>query len=424
MQGLEILDSFQPHGCDFVIEEHAVTAAGGTQMITLYEELDKVNRTIVGGGGKTVAVGGYITGGGHSALAPRYGLGADQVLEIEVVTPKGDVLIANECQNKDLFWAMRGVSKIIIYILGLWLTEMQGGGSTFGVATSITMITHPTPHLVSWLGAIVSTEIRAPWFYDLVGYVLTQLSYLDSEGISGYIIVATNTTDPYGQFPGRYSAISLLLLLQDTQDVTKIQSILQPIFDHVQEAWPSALVVPVLNASYSSFLEWYNIFYDHASAGDDFYVGSWLMNAEAFQDASALSSAWVPFSEVGGGGTAYLVAGAGVRNAQPRGGGNAVCPAWRKALVHASKSLHLCIGCGEYEADKCTREANGIDFPSHDPSARQQALIKLNAAVDPLRQLAPDMGAYINEVRIEIVPFFLLLYSYTCFIELETKQCA
>jgi FAD/FMN-containing dehydrogenase len=80
------------------------------QMWDLYNALDPLNRTIVGGGGKTVSVGGYLTGGGHSLLSSWYGLAADQVLEMEVVTPNGEIVIANECRNKDMFWAMRGVS--------------------------------------------------------------------------------------------------------------------------------------------------------------------------------------------------------------------------------------------------------------------------------------------------------------------------
>jgi FAD/FMN-containing dehydrogenase len=112
MQSHETHASFSPRGCNFTIETSAVTVGGGSQLGALYEELDKINQTIVGGNSKSVSVGGYITGGGHSILAPRYGMGADQVLELEVVTPKGDIVIANECQNEDLFWAMRGVSQV------------------------------------------------------------------------------------------------------------------------------------------------------------------------------------------------------------------------------------------------------------------------------------------------------------------------
>jgi FAD/FMN-containing dehydrogenase len=70
------------------------------------------NLTIVAGGSTTVGIGGYLTGGGHSALSATFGMAADQVLEMEIVTPGGDILTLNECQNQDLFWAMRGVSPI------------------------------------------------------------------------------------------------------------------------------------------------------------------------------------------------------------------------------------------------------------------------------------------------------------------------
>lgn len=59
--------------------------------------------------------GGYTQGGGHSALTSAYGMGADQALEWEVVTPNGDHLIASPTQNTDLYFALSG-----------------GGGSTYG----------------------------------------------------------------------------------------------------------------------------------------------------------------------------------------------------------------------------------------------------------------------------------------------------
>jgi FAD/FMN-containing dehydrogenase len=117
MQSRKTHSTFKPKGCNFIIKTAAVTVGGGSQIGTLYAELDKINQTIVGGGSMSVSVGGYISGGGHSILAPHYGMAADQVLEVEVVTPMGDIVTANECQNKDLFWAMRGVSVIPSYLL-------------------------------------------------------------------------------------------------------------------------------------------------------------------------------------------------------------------------------------------------------------------------------------------------------------------
>lgn len=75
-------------------------------------------------------VGGWLQGGGHGALTPRYGLGVDNVVEVEVVTVDGQVRTANLCQNSDLFWALRG-----------------GGGGTWGVVTKATFLAHPAEAL-------------------------------------------------------------------------------------------------------------------------------------------------------------------------------------------------------------------------------------------------------------------------------------
>lgn len=98
-------------GCHTVIEGDAITVGGGSAMYDVYKFADQHGTAVVGGGAKSVSVGGYITGGGHSILSPTYSLAADNVLEIEVVTPDGKILVANEKQNKDLFWALRGVRR-------------------------------------------------------------------------------------------------------------------------------------------------------------------------------------------------------------------------------------------------------------------------------------------------------------------------
>ena len=43
-------------------------------------------------------------------------------MQFEIVTPDGQLRIANECSNSDLFFALRG-----------------GGGGTFGVVINITL---------------------------------------------------------------------------------------------------------------------------------------------------------------------------------------------------------------------------------------------------------------------------------------------
>jgi len=112
MKGIELhRGAFSPKSCNVNIEGTGayMTALAGTQMYEAFAETAKINHTVIGGNGRTVALGGFLTGGGHSILAPTYGLASDHVLEVELVTPTGEIVTANECQNTDLFWAVRGV---------------------------------------------------------------------------------------------------------------------------------------------------------------------------------------------------------------------------------------------------------------------------------------------------------------------------
>lgn len=64
---------------------------------------------VVTGDSPTVGVaGGFTQGGGHSQLSGVYGLGADNVLEWEVVTAEGIHLVATPTKNSDLYWALSG----------------------------------------------------------------------------------------------------------------------------------------------------------------------------------------------------------------------------------------------------------------------------------------------------------------------------
>jgi FAD binding domain len=108
--GYEFHDGFQPKGCKTTIKTTAVTAGAASYVSDIYYNLSLLNQTVVDGLGPEVTMGGYLTGGGHSPISNIYGLGSDQVYEVEMVTPAGKIITANECQNTDLFWAVRGVS--------------------------------------------------------------------------------------------------------------------------------------------------------------------------------------------------------------------------------------------------------------------------------------------------------------------------
>lgn len=65
--------------------------------------------TPIGGADPHVGIGGWILGGGHGPLTGKYGMGADQVTEMRVVTADGTVRTVNPSCEEGLFWALRGV---------------------------------------------------------------------------------------------------------------------------------------------------------------------------------------------------------------------------------------------------------------------------------------------------------------------------
>lgn len=82
-------------------------------MIEIYDATTLHGAMVVGGEDPDVSLGDYLTGGGHSPISAQYGLAADNVLEMEVVSPSGDIKVLNQCTNSDLFFAFRGVSSNI-----------------------------------------------------------------------------------------------------------------------------------------------------------------------------------------------------------------------------------------------------------------------------------------------------------------------
>jgi FAD/FMN-containing dehydrogenase len=82
----------------------ALTVAAGTRWLDAYRALKGSGRQVSGGGCTTVgAAGGFTMGGGYSSFARHFGMAAGNVLEMEVVTADGAVLVVNEHQHPDLF---------------------------------------------------------------------------------------------------------------------------------------------------------------------------------------------------------------------------------------------------------------------------------------------------------------------------------
>jgi FAD/FMN-containing dehydrogenase len=100
------------------------TAQGGVTWGELNVATDAHRLAVTGGAVSTTGIAGLTLGGGLGWLMAKYGLAADNLLAVELVTAAGEVLQVDAASHPDLFWALRG------------------GGGNFGVATSFTYRLH------------------------------------------------------------------------------------------------------------------------------------------------------------------------------------------------------------------------------------------------------------------------------------------
>jgi FAD/FMN-containing dehydrogenase len=143
MREITVHTAFHPEGAplDFV-GVPAISTSAGNRWLEAYKAATDAGRFIQGGGCTSVgACGGFALGGGFGSFSKKFGSGAAGVIELEVVTANGEVLIVNKYQNPDLFWALRG-----------------GGGGTFGVVTRMTLLSHDIPTIDGWVSGTLAAN--------------------------------------------------------------------------------------------------------------------------------------------------------------------------------------------------------------------------------------------------------------------------
>jgi hypothetical protein len=126
----------------------------------------------------TTGVGGLTLGGGTGYLSRHFGLTIDNLLQVEMVLADGSYVTANQSENADLFWAVRG------------------GGGNFGVVTSFLYKANP-----------VQTVYGGPMFWPLELSADLLRFWQDfilsaPENINGWFAFAT--VPPVAPFPEQY----------------------------------------------------------------------------------------------------------------------------------------------------------------------------------------------------------------------------
>jgi hypothetical protein len=153
----------------------AMKMGAGTQSALAYETVHKLGYRVAGGTCPSVGLaGGYSQGGGHGALTSEKGLGADNVLEWEVVTASGDLVRATPAENSDLYWALTG-----------------SGGGTFGFVVSMTVKMFPERPVA---GGVLAFNLTTPdAFWSAISVLQTGITPIVDAG-SVALIGITNAT--------------------------------------------------------------------------------------------------------------------------------------------------------------------------------------------------------------------------------------
>jgi FAD/FMN-containing dehydrogenase len=139
-EGGVMIDLAELKGIAIDPNEATATAEGGVIWAELNDAAAEHGLAVTGGAVSGTGIAGYTLGGGLGWLMANYGLAADNLLAVELVTAEGDVLHVDATSHSDLFWALRG------------------GGGNFGVATSFTYRLHPVATIV---GGLIAHPIEA-----------------------------------------------------------------------------------------------------------------------------------------------------------------------------------------------------------------------------------------------------------------------
>jgi FAD/FMN-containing dehydrogenase len=385
MNDIALHDDFVPRGCT-ASPQQAVSIGAGAIWLHVYDAVTtKAGRYVQGGGCTTVGVAGLIQSGGFGSFSKNYGTAASSLLEAEVVTADGRARVVNACSDPELFWGLKG-----------------GGGGSLGVVTRLTLKTHDLPE---WFGAAVFSvkAISGEAYRELVGAFVR--------------FYAERLCNPHwGESVNfrRDDTLSVSLVSQGL-DKTQSEALWQPFLDWVAtspqdfrlQGRPIIADMPARNWWDAEFRKKYapnSILSDPrpgAAAGDFSWAGdhdqigafwhgyesAWLPAALLGEDqrerlADALFAAsrhWTTalhFNKGLAGAPAAAIAAARDTATNP-----AVQTAFALALIGA-------FGSPAYPG-----------IPGHEPdldAARAEARA-VGRAMDALRQVAPDPGAYVSE---------------------------
>ncbi|KAG0648444.1 FAD-linked oxidoreductase ZEB1 [Hyphodiscus hymeniophilus] len=285
----------------------AIKMGAGVQGYEAMEAAQTQGLVAIGGECPTVGVaGGYSQGGGHSALSTSFGLGADQALEWEVVTASGKLITASRTQNEEIYWALSG-----------------GGGGTYGVVVSLTAKAHPDAVVSGASLLFTSSTITQDKFYAGIEKFHSLLpAMVDAGAMVVYY------------FSDAFFEISPITAYGKTE--AQVKTILSPFL-----AALDTLNIPFTHSytQNATYVDHYNTYFGplpfgNIQVGIAQYGGRLIPRSTVFKQNSDLTAAVRNITEHG---VQFIGVAVNVSShAITSGVSNAVLPAWRNALIHAT----------------------------------------------------------------------------------------
>jgi hypothetical protein len=295
-------------------------------------------------------------------MSSVYGLGVDNVLEFQVVTADGQLKVANEKANPDLFWALRG-----------------GCGSTYGVVVQSTIKAYPSPKMTLTKFAINATNTEG--ILEPAAYLHSQFPELSEQGVQGYYVLFAK------QLIGTYHTYG------DNANVNYSSKVWSPIFQKMK-SMPN-LEPGSITAKYTDFKD-YNTYFE--STWGEKKGGKMMKRWETHSEF--LVRRHGPGEMAGSNGVAQASSSMG----KVTGDGRLLDrqalkhPRFAAALKDAMPSRPHGMIRGALVGGGAVMKPAGDATSVHPSWRKSYAVIWSDKDVNEIIKISPGMGAYINEV--------------------------
>lgn len=362
LNSFDFYQNFTAFNCPSANGQNVGEMGAGVVAGDAYRFFNLHGMDVTGGYDESVGIaGGFGQGGGVGDFTTTYGLMVDNAVEFEVVTADGQVRVINECNDAELFWAMRG-----------------GGGGTYAVLTKFRVQLHPSVpiHTYNFVANFTGNNTTQS---QTLREILTAHA---NNQIEWSAQLVTGQVDYYPE------KVSFGAVLPYGDDGSKLKSATAAFFQFVNNR-TDTIVVENRYASYATYTDYLSLSNADAKAtepaGIFSLLASRLMPRDLFTTPETVDSlveavlygiekarTLLPLTAT------QVVFETPVSNPDSKQTTSAL-PAWRSALWHV---IHV----GEWVEPLA-------------PTTLESATAGFLQMLDPLKELSPGGGAYFNEAH-------------------------